>query len=475
MDLPFEIVCTIYAYADLETCVNLREVSSYWYEAFNQLDGRLFKDKLKERNPWLKHGEDGTGLKTWSECLRVFVARVRSDNWTAVECLKDIKYPADMAKTIPLKLSNVETTLPEDYQPLMKMQVPEFNTMLKLEDNYYLDLHTLEARISASSVHAISDLEILEETDEIAVCDCSGVRVVVPKEMATRSTQYHINEDMVVVFNQEKVWILPRECPDFRQQKGWSLPGSGAVHRMRNLNFTSGYAFVVECDDLLPAPQPMLLVVDLENRRMLHIPEIRDEDFEDFADSNDDYDGPRSILEIHSVYNGLLWMVYCSPAGYMWFFPMLIDLKDIPEADGSGTTRVSKMYYRKDRIALFEQYMGSRFPSVPVGAQRYVLFLDSTFDYRGNRLDALFIVDLATWKVWKIAENFEEDGGTLQSFGQELFVGFSEGKLGAWMYNSETMDVYSRRLQLAKMLHPRRKTYDLSRDRRMEDDFEVQH
>lgn len=473
MDLPLEIVCNIYAHAELETCVNLREVNSYWYAAFNQLDVRLLRDKVKERNPWLKPGEDGTGLKTWSECLRVFVARVRCDKWIAVECLKDIEYPSELTEEIPLELTSVETTLPKDYQPLMKMQRPEYNTMMKLYDNYYLDLHTLEARISppANNAHALSFPEVLEETDEIAVCDCSGVKVVVPKEMATIETQYHINEHMVVVFNPELVWILPREYPDYRQGRGWSRPGSRKVYQMGHQNLTSGYTFVVENNYISPIPQPMLLVVDMENQRTLHIPEMRDDNF---GDPHVENVAPESVVQIHSIYNGLLWIVDYSPEGYMGFFSLLIDLKDIPEADGSGTTRVNKMYYRKDRIVLFEQYMGSISSCIPLGAQRYVLFLDSTFDHRGNRLDALFIVDLATWKVWMIAEDFREDEGTLAMIGQELFVGFSEGKLGAWMYDNDTVEMYNRRLQLAKMLRPRRTTYDLSRDRKMEDDFEVQ-
>lgn len=76
MELPPETVYNIFAHAELETCVDLREVSTLWYAAFNQLDARLLKQKVKERNPWLKPGEDGTELKTWRDCVRVFVGRL---------------------------------------------------------------------------------------------------------------------------------------------------------------------------------------------------------------------------------------------------------------------------------------------------------------------------------------------------------------------------------------------------------------
>lgn len=52
MELPPETVYNIFAHAELETCVDLREVSTLWYAAFNQLDARLLKQKVKERNPW---------------------------------------------------------------------------------------------------------------------------------------------------------------------------------------------------------------------------------------------------------------------------------------------------------------------------------------------------------------------------------------------------------------------------------------
>jgi hypothetical protein len=198
---------------------------------------------------------------------------------------------------------------------------------------------------------------------------------------------------------------------------------------------TSGYTFLVEDDDLLRVPQPMVLVVDLDNRRVLHIAETRDVKFDESHVDTDEVPKTNSFLSsvvgVNSAYNGLLWMVDRSPEGYMGLFPIFIDMKDIPEDDGSGTTRVSKMYYCKDRIMLFERYMDSLFSSIPRGAQPYVLFLYITVYFGGKRQESLLIVDLATWNVWLMKENFELNQGSLVLFGRELFVGYSEGKLGA--------------------------------------------
>ncbi|RMI95679.1 hypothetical protein BD777DRAFT_129531 [Yarrowia lipolytica] len=430
MELPPETVYNIFAHAELETCVDLREVSTFWYAAFNQLDARLLKQKP---------GEDGTELKTWRDCVRVFVGRL---GWTSIECLEDIKYPTELTEAISLNIDGVETTLPKDYKPLMVTREPQYNTMLELDDNYYMDLHTMMAHRSQPPSSLLDFLRTVEETDEIGVYDCDGVRVVVPIDMVTNKTSCDVNEDMVVVYSAQ------------------DRSGKGITNRRGQRNMTSGYTFLVEDDDLL---RPMVLVVDLDNRRVLHIAETRDVKFDESHVDTDEVPKTNSFLSsvvgVNSVYNGLQWMVDRSPEGYMGLFPIFIDMKDIPEDDGSGTTRVSKMYYCKDRIMLFERYMDSLFSSIPRGAQPYVLFLYITVYFGGKRQESLLIVDLATWNVWLMKENFELNQGSLVLFGREF---------------QDMIDIYKTRLLRMKMLYPRRGEYDVGRDMSLEDDFEVQ-
>jgi hypothetical protein len=84
---------------------------------------------------------------------------------------------------------------------------------------------------------------------------------------------------------------------------------------------------------------------------------------------------------------------------YTGLCPIFVDMKDISEDDGRGTARINKMYYCKNRIKQFEQYLGSLFSRVPWGAQRYVLFLYSAFYIEGNTQEFLLCVLLAIWNL----------------------------------------------------------------------------
>ncbi|KAG5358547.1 hypothetical protein CJU89_5152 [Yarrowia sp. B02] len=72
--LPPEIMANIYAAADLETCVVLRQVSTKWYALFQLLD-HMWSCKLRVRNPWMCPGD--SDMKTWQDCMLAFVGRPR--------------------------------------------------------------------------------------------------------------------------------------------------------------------------------------------------------------------------------------------------------------------------------------------------------------------------------------------------------------------------------------------------------------
>ena len=86
--LPFELMTFVYSYSDLETCTNLREVSSGWFSAFRQLEP-LLKEKMQKRNPWITPG-DGD-LITWADCVLVFVARLKNPKWVSFTSALEIK------------------------------------------------------------------------------------------------------------------------------------------------------------------------------------------------------------------------------------------------------------------------------------------------------------------------------------------------------------------------------------------------
>ncbi len=95
--------------------------------------------------------------------------------------------------------------------------------MLELDDNYYMDLHTMMAHRSQPPSSLLDFLRTVEETDEIGVYDCDGVRVVVPIDMVTNKTSCDVNEDMVVVYSAQDVWIF---CLENTQTFGKDADGS---------------------------------------------------------------------------------------------------------------------------------------------------------------------------------------------------------------------------------------------------------
>lgn len=52
-DIPLEVASMIFSCCDLESCVKMREVSSFWYNLYQTAD---LKSKVIERSPWMAPG-----------------------------------------------------------------------------------------------------------------------------------------------------------------------------------------------------------------------------------------------------------------------------------------------------------------------------------------------------------------------------------------------------------------------------------
>lgn len=77
--LPPEIMRLVYYLLPLETCVILRQVSTAWYSVFHD-SSDILSNKLHQRNSWIRPG-DGD-LRTWQDCVLVFVQRMKNAKWT---------------------------------------------------------------------------------------------------------------------------------------------------------------------------------------------------------------------------------------------------------------------------------------------------------------------------------------------------------------------------------------------------------
>lgn len=112
-----EIINTIYGHCDLESAVNLRQVSSSWYRGYNDAETTL-KSKLNERCPWFL---PSATLSTWADCALVFVSRLKSGKWKPFNTIEDayigkIPIPA-FQNVVPLELKENEK-MPANFEPL---------------------------------------------------------------------------------------------------------------------------------------------------------------------------------------------------------------------------------------------------------------------------------------------------------------------------------------------------------------------
>lgn len=111
-DIPLEIAAMVYSYCDLESFVQLRQVSTCWYNAFQQTDSTL-EAVVKNRFPWMRlEGE----LMTWRDCALVFVQRVRNKEWTTELDLKGIS--SSSAKVTLARRLEYEDVLDGAFTPL---------------------------------------------------------------------------------------------------------------------------------------------------------------------------------------------------------------------------------------------------------------------------------------------------------------------------------------------------------------------
>lgn len=209
-DLPLEMMCIIYSLADLETCVNLRQVSSSWFAAYHHIN--IWEQKLNERNPWFKLDEKS------SDSVLVFVNRLKK--WTVTDSIDDIKVAE---KTARMKCVFAERLkrgqkLSPDFQSLTKHAPGCWTTcceQLHLRDlgsatNTVVNLWTLEETTENQSHEVVS-------TDGSCTCiDFQGVQIEVPFERQQLRDSFAVKIGpctISVTANGGKAVVLPRYDP----------------------------------------------------------------------------------------------------------------------------------------------------------------------------------------------------------------------------------------------------------------------
>lgn len=178
-DLPLEIAEMIFSHCDLEECVALRHVSSFWYTLFNDSEDSL-KSKLLVRNPWMR--PEGSILSC-AECAVVFSARVSSQKWQ--------EEPGDSDTILPVSINRLvasELTFGETLDPAFDSLEHHHNFSRNLCDRVlvedvvhgtrYMDPWTLETH-DVSSI-----LEVIYEADGVLVRK-HGLELTLPANSPT--------------------------------------------------------------------------------------------------------------------------------------------------------------------------------------------------------------------------------------------------------------------------------------------------
>lgn len=124
--LPHEVQCMIYEQLDLESCVQLRQVSHAWYSSYQNCE-HILKPKLLERFPFMAES-------TWADSVLVFVSRLKT--WTVVDKIDDIEIQQDdhkSPKVVASRELKIGEKLPANFEPIDSPYMDSIARMMTFE------------------------------------------------------------------------------------------------------------------------------------------------------------------------------------------------------------------------------------------------------------------------------------------------------------------------------------------------------
>lgn len=180
LQIPVEVAAMVYSYCSLESCLALRHVTSQWYHAFHDCEG-IFEQKLNERCPWIYPEGD---LKSWADCVLVFLARLLNPVWTREKSISGLKVPKpDGRSPSRLVARELKQTLPVGFEPLQCGDI----------------LHT--------------SFETVSRTDTETVVECEGLTEQVTFPAGTRVNTMCVYRDKVIAYCLFYNWEFDRTQP----------------------------------------------------------------------------------------------------------------------------------------------------------------------------------------------------------------------------------------------------------------------
>lgn len=300
--LPLEILGMIYAAADLETCVIMRQVCSAWYHLFQEVD---FRPKLIARNPWMKPQDD---LGSWTDCVLVFVARL--ENWKVADSVNDIHVLAKRERQHALLAFAMkqDEKLPHNFTSMGGEFADDFAS-----EHIQLPRQGMEP-FRVRNQRTLEDIDVavypvvLAEDDDKTVVQCGGdLQVSLPPSIKSQdivlSNPVTLTESYVALLLENNQWYaLPRDSPHFAN----------------GLQFTHNWQSPTEIGGVLV------------NYVFVHATQQVGYEFADFETKQMIEYGPAALEEdpSHPVasYNGAIWWTSGSAESLVSVIPTFMDL-----------------------------------------------------------------------------------------------------------------------------------------------------
>lgn len=313
---PPEITSLIYEHSDLASCVQLRQVSTHFYNVF-QVCESLLQKKIGQRHYWMKPEGD---LQTWGDCVLVLANRLADKKWTKVDTLDKMKVPAGGDKLainlVARKLQHGET-LPEGFEVINSHYKGckggcDFAHFSNIRNPTALDLRTL-----ALSSTSFGQREIVSSDESGTVVKYADLEITLPPSI----TRADVHREKYS-FSRETV-RLGRNFVIVKTRKGYFVfPRDKELH-FDHAHHVQSERHPIEVGKLLALSETEVEGTDIV-RYSFH-------DFE--AATRFDY-APQSHSYPVAVYNGVLWWNIVDKG----LVPTFIDL-ETPD----------KIHYRRDR------------------------------------------------------------------------------------------------------------------------------
>lgn len=416
LSLPPELIHLVYSFCDVETCVTLRQVSSTWFHGFENVD---LEQKLASRNPWIRP-EDGD-LKTWTDCVLVFVARLQSSKWTATDKPSSVRFSgkSQTKKVVIARELKYEEKLPVEFTGLVgdwtcKTGVCNHlhahyrmydGDRIQRNDEYMLNPWNMEHKIS----HEAYQFVTASSNEERTVVRYKGVEFGLPKRYADLIVlhdpadrfQRHVTllpSFIIVHLTNDTLIALPRDAkPDFN-------------------NFCS--MDTKDTRHVFPKELNGILMLEIHGPRNKFC-------FVDFCTKEEGKARIKTIPADSScspvaAHNGLIWWQLYPSRGICALVPSFLDLE-----------QPDKFFYRDDR-AIFRSSPQSKAQGVKSrGWSKYLISVSG-----GDRLE---LVDLDTRHVTLITTPVPSEWPAGEGSNVQLFVGFQNGKFCARFMSPTTM------------------------------------